>query len=248
MGIVVEDVVGVAHAGAVGHSGQLHLVEPVLTLGPACVLEHGVDVEFSGFVFADLQGLGHIGLLLLGPAGGELLPELFVLLQQCRKLHLVIARSRRRRGNLLRNLSRIKLRLGVAVGVAVGDEIQEDVQIFQAHHCGGLGDFPVVVGGGVALFADQIHAPPDVGADDGAELLPVHEALEVVLPGHVQLGVHRVHPLHRKLHRPPAVQNTRRRIDVQDLLRRNGHLGKGRKGGIREEECEVGHGWSPLYS
>ena len=256
VGIVVEDIVGVAHAGAVGHSGQLHLVEPVLTLRPACVLKHGVDVEFSGFVFADLQGLGHIGLLLLGPAGGQLLPEGGIFCQQLLKLHIialcpfpaVIARSRRRRGNPFPcgNLRRIKLRLGVAVGVAVGHEIQKNVQIFQAHHCGGFGDLPVVVGGGVALFADQIHAPPDVGADDGAELLPVHEALEVVLIGHVQLGVHRVHPLHRKLHSPPAVQNTRRRVDVQDLLRRNGHLGKGSERGVGDEKCEVGHRYHSL--
>ena len=39
-----------------GHPGQLHLVQPVLPLGPAGVQEHGVDVQPAGFVLGEVQG------------------------------------------------------------------------------------------------------------------------------------------------------------------------------------------------
>src|SRR5699024_7046063 len=78
VGVVIEHVVGAALFGGIGHTGQLHLVDPVLALGPARVGEHGVDVELAGFVLGQVQGLGGVAGLLLGTAGGQLGTERLV--------------------------------------------------------------------------------------------------------------------------------------------------------------------------
>ena len=50
LGVVVEHIVGIAHLALVGHTGQLHLIEPVLPFRPARVGEHGVNVQLAGLV------------------------------------------------------------------------------------------------------------------------------------------------------------------------------------------------------
>ena len=44
VGVIIEHIVGIAHLALVGHTGQLHLVQPVLPFRPARVGEHGVNV------------------------------------------------------------------------------------------------------------------------------------------------------------------------------------------------------------
>ena len=151
----------------------------------------------------------------------------------------------RRRGGSGGDQSGIEDRFRVLVGVAVGYEIQKNMEVLQTQQCHGFGVIGSIVGGVVALLANKVHPLPEVGADDGTEFLPVHEALEVVLERHVQLLVHGVHPLHSKLHGTAAVEDTSRRIKMENLLRRHRRIRKGRKGRVREEEFEVGHGLSP---
>ena len=216
VGIVIEHIVRKAHFAPVGHSGQLHLIDPVLAFHPAGIFQHGVDVELPGFVLGDIQRLGHIGLLLLGPAGSQLLFQLPVFLHQRSQtwLHLCGCRAclclweRCRRSRRRGYPCRVKLRFLIGFRIAVGHEVQKNVQIFQAEHGHCFRDLSGIMGSGVALLADKVHPLPKVVTNDCTEFLPGHQALEIVLIGHFQLLVHGVHPLHGKLHGPPAVENT----------------------------------------
>ena len=88
VGVVIEHIVSIAHLALVGHAGQLYLIDPVLSLCPAGVGEHGVDVQLPGLVFGQVQGLRHIALPLGRPAGGELGLQRPVLLHQGGQVHL----------------------------------------------------------------------------------------------------------------------------------------------------------------
>ena len=104
--------------------------------------------------------------------------------------------------------------LCVVLTIAIGHEVQEYIEVFQTQRRLLLGNLFTGVGGVVSHAADQIHPPPDVRAHDVPEVFGIHEAHQRVLIRHDQRLVHRVHPLHRKLHRPAAVQHTGRRIDM----------------------------------
>ena len=213
--IAVEHIVRIADFALVGHTGQLHLVEPVLALCPACVGEHGVDIDFAGLVFRQVKGLRHIGLLLLDTAGGELLFQRGIFRHEGGQIHLrrFLHRSGRRFGRL-RQKAAVKMSLGIIFGVAIGHEVQEYIEVFQTQRRLLLGDFLAVVGGIVSHAADQIHPPPDVRAYNVPEVLGIHETHQRILIRHNQRLVHGIHPLHGKLHRPAAVQHTGRRIDM----------------------------------
>ena len=86
MGVVVEHIVGIADPALVRHTGQLHLVEPILALDPARVDEHGVYVELAGLVFGEVERLGRVVLPLGLTAGGELGAQGGVLLHECGEL------------------------------------------------------------------------------------------------------------------------------------------------------------------
>jgi len=207
--VTVEHIVRITYLGLVGHTGQLDFIQPVLALRPACVFQHGVDIQLAGLVFRQVEGLGHIGLLLLGTAGSEFLLQRSVLRHQRGKINVgcSLIPSRSGRGGLLQQAA-VKMSLGVVLTIAVRHKVQKDIEIFQTQHRLLLGDFPAGVGGVVAHTADQIHPPPDVRAHDVPEVLGIHEAHQRVLIRHDQPLVHRVHPLHGKLHRPAAVQHT----------------------------------------
>ena len=104
--------------------------------------------------------------------------------------------------------------LCVALTIAIGHKIQKDIEVFQTQRRLLLGDFLAVVGGIVSHAADQIHPPPDVCAHNVPEVLGIHEAHQRVLIRHNQRLVHGIHPLHGKLHRPAAVQDAGRRVDM----------------------------------
>ena len=217
VGIVIEDIVRKAHFAPVGHTGQLHLAQPVLAFHPACVFQHGIDVELPGLVFGDIQRLGHIGLLLFLAPGSQLLLEGLVFFDQRRQIHICrgrVSRPAREARRLPYIMDDLWIKFGFLIGfrIAVGHEVQKDVQIFQAEHGHCFRDLSGIMGSGVALLADKVHPLPKVVTNNLAEFLPGHEALEIVLIGHFQFLVHGVHPLHGKLHGPPAVDNTGRRI------------------------------------
>ena len=207
--VTVEHIVRITYLGLVGHTGQLDFIQPVLALRPACVFQHGVDIQLAGLVFRQVEGLGHIGLLLFGTAGGEFLLQRSVLRHQCGKINVgcspgVLLLSG---GGGLPQQAAVKMSLGVVFAIAVRHKIQKDIEIFQTQHRLLLGDFPAGMGGIIAHAADQIHPPPDVRAHDVPEVFGIHEAHQRILIRHDQPLVHGVHPLHGKLHRPAAVQH-----------------------------------------
>ena len=213
--IAVEHIVRITHLGLVWHTGQFYLIQPVLPLYPSGVGEHGVDVKFPGLVFGQIQRLRHIGLLLRGTAGGELFLQSGILRHKGCKIHIGY-RLRRNCGRFggLHQQGTVKMPLCVVLTITIGHEVQEYIEVFQTQRRLLLGDFLAGVGGVVSHAADQIHPPPDVRAHDVPEVPGIHEAHQRILIRHDQPLVHRVHPLHGKLHRPPAVQHAGGRVDM----------------------------------
>ena len=213
--IAVEHIVCIADLGLVWHTGQLYLIQPVLALCPAHICEHGVDIQLAGLVLRQVEGLGHIGLLLLGSAGGEFLLQRSVFRHQRGELHLrhFLHRSG---GNFafLRQQRRVKMPFGVVLTVAIGHKIQKGIQVFQTQRRLLFGDFLAGVGGIVAHATDQVHPPPDVCAHNVPEVLGVHQTDQRVLIRHDQRFVHGIHPLHGELHRPAAVQHAGGGVDM----------------------------------
>ena len=123
---------------------------------------------------------------------------------------------RRGSGSLgeLRQKGAVKMALGIVFAVTISHEVQKHIEVFQTQRRLLLGDLFAGVGGVVARAADKVHPPPDIRADDVAEILGVHKADERILIWHDQRFVHGVHPLHGKFHRPPAVEHTGGGIDM----------------------------------
>ena len=242
--IAVEHIVRITYLGLVWHTGQFHLIQPVLALCPACICEHGVDIQLAGLVLRQVEGLGHIGLLLRGTAGGELFLQSGVLRHEGCKIHIGY-RLQRNCGRFggLHQQGTVKMPLCVALTIAIGHKIQKDIEVFQTQRRLLLGDFLAVVGGIVSHAADQIHPPPDVCAHNVSEVLGIHQTDQRVLIRHDQRLVHGIHPLHGKLHRPAAVQDAGRRVDMQNPLCGNSNGGKGLKLRGGEENVKVGHAY-----
>ena len=240
--IAVKHIVGIAYLGFVGHTGQFYLVLPVLALGPACIGEHGIDVQLAGLVFGQVKRFGHIGLLLLGAAGGEFLFQCGVFCNKGSKVNIVFC-VRLHGGNFggLIQQSAVKVPCCIVFAVAICHKIKENVQVFKAEFGLFLGDFFAAVGSVIPHTADKIHAPPDVRADNIPEVLGVHQTDQRVLIGHDQRLIHRVHPFYGKLHRPAAVEDAGRRVDMQDALGGDGNRGKTLKLRGSGKNIEVGH-------
>ena len=98
------------------------------------------------------------------------------------------------------------------------------------------------MGGGVAEFADKVHAPQEVVVHHVPEFVRAHETDQLVVPGRHQLAVHGVHPLDGEFHCPAAVQHAGRRVNIQDLLCRDCHLRERGELWFGEEYVKVGHG------
>ncbi len=213
--IAVKHIVRIAHLALVGHSGQLHLIEPILPLCPAGIGEHGVDIQLAGFVFGEVKRLGYIGLLLFGTAGSELLFQRGIFRHKRSQINLRHFRRRSRRClGRHRQQGAVKMPLGVVFSVAIGHKIQKDIEVFQTQLRLFASNFLTGMGGVVAHTTDQIHPPPDVRAHNVAKILGIHETDQRVLIGHDQRLIHGVHPLHSKLHRPAAVQHTGSGVDM----------------------------------
>ena len=213
--VPVEHIVRITYLGLVWHTGQLHLIQPVLALCPACICEHGVDIQLAGLVLRQVEGLGHIGLLLLGTAGSQFFLQGGILRHEGCKIHIGY-RLRRNCGRFggLHQQGTVKMPLCVVLTVAIGHEVQEYIEVLQTQRRLLLGDFLAGVGGVVSHAADQIHPPPDVCAHDVPEVFGIHETHQRILIGHNQRLVHGIHPLHGKLHRPAAVQDAGGGVDM----------------------------------
>ncbi len=226
--LAAEEIIGVSHAAFAGHPVDGDLLQPVLPLYPAGVQQHGVDVNFPGIVLGKLQGLRDIAGLLPGPAGGELFPEGLVFRHQPLQLHL------RRRGGrgfcrrLRRQQGGVKAPGGVLLAVAAGEEIKEGKEVFQADHRLVLGELFTAVGGVVAQDTHQPQPLPQVRPHHVPEVPGPHEAGQPGIHRQGQGLVHRVHPLHRSLHPPPAVEDAGGGVDREDFF---GGFGDGRERG-----------------
>jgi len=130
--IAVEHIVRITYLGLVWHTGQLHLVQPVLPLYPSGVGEHGVDVKFPGLVFGQIQRLRHIGLLLRGTAGSQFFLQGGILRHKGCKIHIGY-RLRRNCGRFggLHQQGTVKMPLCVVLTVAIGHEVQEYIEVLQ---------------------------------------------------------------------------------------------------------------------
>ena len=211
----VEHIVRITHLGLVWHTGQFYLVQPILPFRPTGVGEHGVDVKFPGLVFGQIQRLRHIGLLLRGTPGGELFLQSGILRHKGCKIHIGY-RLRRNCGRFggLHQQGTVKMPLCVVLTIAIGHEVQEYIEVFQTQRRLLLGNLFTAVCGVIARAANKIHTPPEVSANDIPEVLGVHQADQCILIGHDQRLVHRIHPLHGKLHRPAAVQHAGGGVDM----------------------------------
>ena len=130
--IAVEHIVRITYLGLVWHTGQFYLIQPVLALCPARICEHGVDIQLAGLVFGQIQRLRHIGLLLLGSAGGEFLLQRSVLRHEGCKIHIGY-RLRRNCGRFggLHQQGTVKMSLCVVLTIAIGHEVQEYIEVLQ---------------------------------------------------------------------------------------------------------------------
>ena len=104
--------------------------------------------------------------------------------------------------------------LGIIFGIAIGYKVQKDIEVFQTQRRLLLGDLLPRVGSGVADATNEVYPPPDVRTYDVPEVLGVHQTHKGILIGHDQTLIDGVHPFYGKLHRPAAVQDTRRRVDM----------------------------------
>ena len=207
--ITVEHIVRITYLGLVWHTGQLHLIQPVLALCPARICEHGVDIQLAGLELRQVEGLGHIGLLLRGTAGGELFLQSGILRHKGCKIHIGY-RLRRNCGRFggLHQQGTVKMPFGVVLTVAIGHKIQKGIEVFQTQRRLLLGDLLPRVGSGVADATNEVYPPPDVRTYDVPEVLGVHQTHKGILIGHDQTLIDGVHPFYGKLHRPAAVQHT----------------------------------------
>ena len=212
--VAVQDVVGVTDLALVGHTVQLHLVEPVLALDPARVLEHKVDIDLSRLVLGQIQGLGDVGLLLLGAAGGELVLEGLVFLHELGHVDIVFGHEGESLVHREGQERLVKLPLLVGGRIEIGHAIQKNKEIFQTQLCLLHRDLFAPVSGIVADLTDELHPPPDIGAHDVPEPVVVHEADEGILIGHDEIAVNGIHPFDRKLHGPTAVQHAGVHVDM----------------------------------
>ena len=241
--IIIEHIIRIAHFAFVGHAGELHLTQPVASLHPACIDEHGIDIDLAGLVFGQIQRLGHIGGLLGLAAGGEFFPEGGVLRHQLLQLDLGgVIHHGHRLGRLIQQ-GVIKGMLLIAVAVAVGHKIQEAMEIFQTQRGLLPADGAAVVRCLIAQQAHQLHALMHILPHHIPEVLVIHQGLQAIIPRQHKRAVHGVHPFDGEFHGPAAVDDRRRRIDGEDLFRCHRHLGEGLKGGGGFKESEVGHGY-----
>ena len=101
----------------------------------------------------------------------------------------------------------------IAAKVAVSSAMEIMTVVFSI--CGGIVQSVMSgMGGMVAKLPDEFHSAPDILTNDVLKVLAVHQRNEPVVVGQTQRIVNRVHPLDRKLHRPPAVQHAGRRVNM----------------------------------
>ena len=228
--IIIKDIISKTNLRFIRHSRNFHLIEPVSAFYPACFCQHGIDIKFSRLILGQFQRFGNIRLLLFLTACGQFFPQRSIFCTQFFQIKLLLCRF------LLFFLQsffcclRIFFRLFrflypcydqcfvegsplILVGIAVCNIIEINKKIFQAKHRFIPSQFSAAVCRIISAPPNIIHPLPQVRPDCLAIILTVHQTLQVVLVRHLERIIHRIHPFHRKLHRPPAVQNTGLRVE-----------------------------------
>ena len=131
--IAVKHIVGITYLGFVGHTGQFHLILPVLALSPACIGEHGINVQLAGLILGQIKRFGDIGLLLLGTAGGEFLFQCGVFCDEGSKVNVLffVRLHCGGFGGLLQQ-GAVKVSGSIVFPIAIRHKIKENVQVFKA--------------------------------------------------------------------------------------------------------------------
>ena len=254
-----QGVIRKAHLCPVRHPRDLVFIDPVFPFGPSGILQHGINIQFTGLVFRQFQWFRNIGRLLFLPSGGQFLPQRLVLFHQRLQIQFFLFQRFLLLSQLLlcfpgcgpgladfllsfQDPVPVEVLFFIMIRIAAGDKIQKNEKVFQTEQRFVESCFSTAVGGTVSETADVIHTFPDIAADDLAEILRAHKALQIILPGLLQFRIHGIHPFHREFHRPPAVHDAGFRIQQDDLFRGNGHIREGRKPGFCFKTFEIVHG------
>ena len=131
--VAVKHIIGIAHLGFVGHTGQFHLILPVFAFGPACIGEHGINVQLAGLILGQIKRFGDIGLLLLGTARSEFLFQCGVFCDEGSKVNVLFF-VRLRCGGFggLLQQGAVKVSGSIVFPIAIRHKIKENVQVFKA--------------------------------------------------------------------------------------------------------------------
>ena len=99
----------------------------------------------------------------------------------------------------------------------------------------------------IARLHDAGQHAPHVLVHRKAKAFLMQQGLQVILVGHRDGFVCRIHPLHRQLQRLPASHRAHRRGGEEHFLGLDGGIGEEGIFGMGGEIGEVGHGWAPFY-
>ena len=186
---------------------KLHLVEPVRALRPSGIHQHIVDVGLAGLVFGDVQRLGDVGGLLLGAAGGEFIAEGRVLSFQVFDLKVLFRGGSGSDSRLFVQQPGVELPLGIVWRIAIRHIVHEAVQVLKTQLRLILRDLLALMGRDIADLANEIHSAPGVVVHNIPELVRIHQADQLVVPGHFKGAVNGIHPFDGVFHRPAAVDH-----------------------------------------
>ena len=100
----------------------------------------------------------------------------------------------------------------------------------------------------IARLHDAGQHAPHIAVHCEPEARLVQQGLQVVLVGHRDGLVCRIHPLHRQLQRLPAPHRAHRRGGGEHFLGLDGRIGEEGIFGAGGEIGEVGHGRAPFNS
>ena len=115
----------------------------------------------------------------------------------------------------------------VTVCIAVCHEIHEIEEVFQRNICLLGRDGFAAVSRVVANHADEIDSAKNVIAHHILEFHGVNERHKVILIGHNQAIVHRIHPLDGKFRCSADIEDAGGQINPIQLLRSHRSVGKG---------------------
>ena len=247
MSIIIENVVGITHFMLVEHSRQFDFIDPVFSLSPTSIDEHGVDIYFSCLVLCNVEWLRDKVLLLLFPSGSQFFFERCIFCNKCFNINVRKLFRNKLFGRLCIQKTLVKVPCLIIFRIAACHKVQEIIQVFQAQFCHILSNGCRTMCRIISGFTNEIHSFDEVRLIHKVlETGVVNEDCKFIVPRHDKPLVHGVQPFHSKFHGPPTVQDRRRRINRQTLLRRDSNMRKAVKLRFTCQVIKVGHGITPV--